>query len=274
MAKYIKVTDDIRENIIKEFIEKVGGLKSANGKLTYTKEIGTNDRKALLLFTELAYTKVTTLVNNWTDEIAWHCLARRGENPDEYVIYDVLIYPQEVTGTTVTTDQEKYQTWLYEQPDEVFNNIRCQSHSHVNMGVSPSAVDDKLYEEILSQLTDDMFYIFTIHNKKGDIWVAIYDLEKNLLFTGKDVQWNIIEDGTGILDLIDDAKEKVKKHTYTTTYNYAGVKSPVTNPPATTTKDGGKGVPKKNTKKGNTAGGNYDYYGNGYGNYYGNGYYY
>lgn len=269
MAKYIKVTDDIREQIIKEFVEKVGGLKSANGKLTYTKEIGTNDRKALLLYTELAYTKVATLVNNWSDEIAWHCLARRGDDPekDEYVIYDVMIYPQEVTGTTVTTDQEKYQTWLYEQPDDVFNNIRCQSHSHVNMGVSPSAVDDKLYEEILSQLTDNMFYIFTIHNKKGDMWVAIYDLEKNLLFTGKDVEWNIIEDGTGILDLIDDAKEKVKKHVY----NYGGynitAKNTKTTP--TTPVNTGKGVPKKNTKKN---GNGYDYYD--YGGWDKTGYYY
>lgn len=300
MGKFIKVTPEIREEIIKSFTEEVAKLKSGDGKLTYTKDIGTNDRKALLLFTELAYTKVTTLVNNWSDEIAWHCLAKRGEDPekDEYIIYDVIIYPQEVTGSTVTTDQEKYQSWLYQQPDEVFNNIRCQSHSHVNMGVSPSSVDNHLYDEILAQLTDDMFYIFTIHNKKGDMFVKIYDLQKNLLFTGKDVEWNIIEDGSGFLDLIEDAKKKVTKHVTTYTgygrgYNgYVGSAGGNVKPAtqttgktgtgtsvavASTTKDKEqKGVPKKNAKKStyNPLYQKYDDYDTEWDNNYMGGYYY
>lgn len=161
-------------------------------------------------------------------EIAWHSLAKRGEDPEkhEYIIYDVLVYPQEVTGTTVTTDQVRYQTWLYEQPDEVFNNIRAQCHSHVNMGVSPSGVDTSLYERILNQLSDEDFYIFTIGNKKGDLTVIIYDMGKNILFETKDVTTDIIEDGSGIFDFFKTVSEAVvtkpapKYNTYVGTYSY------------------------------------------------------
>ena len=55
---------------------------------------------------------------------------------NEFIVEDIFVYPQEVTGSTVTTDQEAYSKWLYELDDDIFNNLRMQSHSHCNMGVS------------------------------------------------------------------------------------------------------------------------------------------
>lgn len=227
MSKYIKLTEDVKASIIAEFARTIGLIKMSDGKVVFSKTLNDIGEKATLYYTEEAWMKSKLLIAMNDKEIAWHSLAKRGEDPTkhEYIIYDVLVYPQEVTGTTVTTDQVRYQTWLYEQPDEVFNNIRAQCHSHVNMGVSPSGVDTSLYERILNQLSDEDFYIFTIGNKKGDLTVIIYDMGKNILFETKDVTTDIIEDGSGIFDFFKTVSEAVvtkpaPKYTYAGAYSY------------------------------------------------------
>lgn len=227
MSKYIKLTDEVKTSIIAEFARTIGLIKMSDGKVVFSKTLNDIGEKATLYYTEEAWMKSNLLIAMNDKEIAWHSLAKRGEDPTkhEYIIYDVLVYPQEVTGTTVTTDQVRYQTWLYEQPDEVFNNIRAQCHSHVNMGVSPSGVDTSLYERILNQLSDEDFYIFTIGNKKGDLTVIIYDMGKNILFETKDVTTDIIEDGSGIFDFFKTVSEAVvtkpaPKYTYAGAYSY------------------------------------------------------
>lgn len=227
MSKYIQLTEDVKASIIAEFAKTIGLIKMSDGKVVFSKTLNDIGEKATLYYTEEAWMKSKLLIAMNDKEIAWHSLAKRGEDPTkhEYIIYDVLVYPQEVTGTTVTTDQVRYQTWLYEQPDEVFNNIRAQCHSHVNMGVSPSGVDTSLYERILNQLSDEDFYIFTIGNKKGDLTVIIYDMGKNILFETKDVTTDIIEDGSGIFDFFRTVSEAVvtkptPKYTYAGAYSY------------------------------------------------------
>lgn len=216
MSKIIKLTDEYRNEIRKEFDEALSKMKMSDGKITYTKTFGNVSRKATLSFTELAYLKMITLVREFDKEVAWHGLARRGDDKerDEYIVYDILVYPQEVTGSTVNTDQEKYQTWLMNHEDDVFNNIRMQGHSHVNMGTSPSTVDSSLYERILDQLDDDMFYIFLIWNKKNEKTIKIYDLAKNVLFETPDIDIKILEDGTGIERFAKAAKEMVCEKSY------------------------------------------------------------
>lgn len=227
MSKYIKLTDEVKTSIIAEFARTIGLIKMSDGKVVFSKTLNDIGEKATLYYTEEAWMKSKLLIAMNDKEIAWHSLAKRGEDPTkhEYIIYDVLVYPQEVTGTTVTTDQVRYQTWLYEQPDEVFNNIRAQCHSHVNMGVSPSGVDTSLYERILNQLSDEDFYIFTIGNKKGDLTVIIYDMGKNILFETKDVTTDIIEDGSGIFAFFKTVSDAVvtkptPKYTYAGAYSY------------------------------------------------------
>ena len=99
--------------------------------------------------------------------------------------------------------------------DDVFNKIRMQGHSHVNMAVSPSSVDLSLYERLLDQLSSDMFYIFMIWNKRGEKTVKIYDIRENILFETADVTVTIkgMED---MMEFLEDAKELV----VTKTYNY------------------------------------------------------
>lgn len=195
MAKIIKITPDHLEEIRMDFEKTLSNAKLSDGKISFNRSFGNIKRDATVFFTHEAWQKMQALIKGFNKEVAWHGLAYRGEDgKDEYYITDILVYPQEVTGATVNTDQGKYQTWLMEHEDDVFNNIRMQGHSHVNMGVTPSGVDNSLYERILEQLDDEMFYIFLIYNKKGDKTFKIYDLAKNILFETGDVTVKVLDD--------------------------------------------------------------------------------
>lgn len=222
MSKNIKITDESLNEVRKAFEEALSTGKFSDGKITFTKTLGIVNRKATIFFTELAWLKMQTLIREFDKEVAWHGIAKRGEDAskDEYYITDILVYPQEVTGATVSTDQEKYQMWLMSHDDEVFNNIRMQGHSHVNMDVTPSSVDTSLYDRILEQLDDDMFYIFMIWNKRKEKTIKIYDLAKNIFFDTSDVTVEVLEDGTGIEKFLNDAKDAVKDKPTTPTSTY------------------------------------------------------
>lgn len=213
------------EDLCKDFRDSLTSSKMSDGKVTYTKSFQNYDEKATLYFTETAWIKMATLVSEFDKEVAWHGVAKRGDDKskNEYIVSDIMVYPQEVTGSTVNTDQTKYQNWLYSFDDDTFNNIRFQGHSHVNMGTTPSAVDLTHQNSILEQLNDDMFYIFIIINKKHDKTIKIYDLAKNMLFETKDVTIQFIDDGLGLREFISEAKSMVTEKTYSyKSYNNYG----------------------------------------------------
>lgn len=215
MSKMITLPQEILNQYTQEFYEILRTGKFSDGKINFTKTLGTVDRKATVLFTEMAWQKMQTLIREFDKEVAWHGVAERCEEKDTYLISDILVYPQEVTGSTVTTDQNEYEMWLMKQEDGVFNNIRMQGHSHVNMSTSPSSVDLNLYDGILSQLDSDMFYIFMIYNKRGEKTVKLYDLRENILFETADVTVAVKEVGD-LTGFLEEAKELV----VTKTYNY------------------------------------------------------
>lgn len=223
MSKLIKVTQECLDEIRKDFEEALSSGKFSDGKVTFTKTIGAINRKATIYFTEMAWLKMQTLIREFDKEVAWHGIAKRGDDDtkDEYFITDILVYPQEVAAATVTTDLNEYQMWLMNQEDDVFNNIRFQGHSHVNMGTSPSGVDTALYDGILAQLTDEMFYIFMIWNKKGEKTIKLYDMKKNVLFETSDCTVEVLNDHTGIEKWLKDAKAMVKDRAYQSS-SYAG----------------------------------------------------
>ena len=181
--------------------------KLSDGKLSFTKAFSCGDRKAVVYFSAEAWAKMTMLIKEFDKEVAWHGVARRTEDEslDEYVIDDIVVYPQEVTGATVEMDTEKYALWIQENiEDERFNHIYMQGHSHVNMGTSPSSVDLNHQEEILEMLGDNDFYIFMIWNKSFASTNKIYDL--------KTVK--IIGQNEGLDEFIKNAKDMVKSKSY------------------------------------------------------------
>lgn len=249
MSKMITLPQEILNQYTQEFYEILRTGKFSDGKINFTKTLGTVDRKATVLFTEMAWQKMQTLIREFDKEVAWHGVAERCEEKDTYLISDILVYPQEVTGSTVTTDQNEYEMWLMKQEDDVFNNIRMQGHSHVNMSTSPSSVDLNLYDGILSQLDSDMFYIFMIYNKRGEKTVKLYDLRENILFETADVTVAVKEVGD-LTGFLEEAKELV----VTKTYNYgAGARTYGNSYPGYPSYDGYSAQKKEEPKKENSS---------------------
>ena len=232
MAKIIKMTPELREEcriaFQAEFEKALAATKFADGKLSFTKSFGTVSRKAKIYISEIAWMKLTTLLREFSKEVAWHATAYRVPgDKDEYFIKDVLVYPQTVTAATVDMDEELYAKWLMDgimAEDERFDNIRCQMHSHVNMGVFASGTDEQHQQEILSQLRDNDFYIFMIWNKSHSVYMRIFDMEKNVLFEKEDIEWCVTDDTIGLNKFLEEAKKIVKEKTYTPTYagSYGG----------------------------------------------------
>ena len=209
MPKPIVLTGEIKQKALDDFSAMLDGVKMSDGKLSYSQSWKYKDCSAVVWLEPDAYRKIIALVMEVKDEVGWHgTVARCGDR--EFVIEDIFVYPQEVTGSTVNTDQAAYSEWLYSLDDDTFNQIRMQGHSHVNMGVSPSGVDDKHRQQILDQLEPDMFYIFMIWNKSLTVHTLIYDMARNILYEDDDVSVKLVDD-EGMGDFLADAKEKVQK---------------------------------------------------------------
>lgn len=211
MSRPIKLSAQDIETLCSDFREKVKNSIFPNGKINFVKSFADTKQKATLYFTDIAYFKMQALVRQFDVEVAWHGIVKRVEDSEknEYIVSDIIVFPQTVTGATVDTDQVKYQNWLFAHDDEVFNNIRMHGHSHVNMNTSPSNVDETYYQKVLNDLGDEGFYIFGIWNKRNEKTIRIYDLTKNIIFEPNDITVSIINDTTGIKSFIEDAKEMV-----------------------------------------------------------------
>lgn len=207
MSKPIKITEEYMKECREDFEKILKESKLTNGQLSFLKDFSC-DEKATVYIAPRALAKMFALIREFDNEIAWHGVASR--NADSYVISDILVYPQTVSGVSVEMDETEYAKWLMENADdERFDRIRMQGHSHVNMSTTPSTVDLQHQQDILNMLGDDDFYIFMILNKRFEIYTRIYDMAKNIVFDPSDVTIKI----TGAVDIegfLQSAKELVK----------------------------------------------------------------
>lgn len=128
---------------------------------------------------------MTNLMMTTATEIGWHGTIIREDSV--YTVTDIFMYPQIVTAATVETDEADYVKWCMELPDDVINSLRFHGHSHVNMAVNPSGIDNTFYGKLLQQIPEDDFYIFMIRNKLGSVNVWLYDLATNCLYDSADI---------------------------------------------------------------------------------------
>lgn len=198
MAKQIFVSDKDIDTIVQEIRVQLKGMKSF-GSIDIKKNFAKDDREAYIYFTVDAWAKMTALVSEFDTEVQWHGCVRRLSDC-EFEIYDILVPPHVVTGSTVTSDQTKYAEWINGLDDETFNALHFHGHSHVNMECNPSGVDTKYRQDIVTQLPipkdgeEDSFYIFLIFNKKGKWTGEIYDLKHNALYETKDIDIDVYVD--------------------------------------------------------------------------------
>lgn len=210
-ASLAEKLEKFKEGILESFGTKKGLPDSVKFDFPLGK-IGTlkDKEKVQVVFTNEVYKKMMALVNKASKEVGWYGSARR-ESDKRFVIYDIYLPPQKVTGATVETDDEEYALWSAGLTDEQFTNMKFFGHSHVYMGVTPSGVDTTFQENIL-QNTED-FYIFGIFNKSKSWWINVYDVKNNVLYEKEDIDY--LYQGDDAEDWAkDQIEKKVKEQTY------------------------------------------------------------
>lgn len=239
MSKPLKMTDQMIRECVEQFEKNLRTMRLFNGKVKYEESYEyKEEEKATVIYSRLAYAKQLKLITDFSTEVAWNGIVRRDkDNPYRFYIEDIIVFPQKVTGSTVTPDQKAYDMWLMSLPQDQFDHCRFHGHSHVNMGTTPSGTDDTCQKQILGRLDGDGltpeerervisemgdmdFYIFMIWNKRGEYAVRIYDMYTNTFFEGKEVDV-IIEGQEDLNDFIKDAKQKVTTSYYTPSSAYS-----------------------------------------------------
>lgn len=209
--------NQLMEKIKQDLIQK----KGVPDKIDYTLNPSitlTDDQKVEVIFENEASKKMDALIDEAKKEIGWYATVER-ESEKRFIVKDIVLFPQTVTGATVTTDDAEYQNWMDSLDDETFNSLRFYGHSHVNMGCYPSGVDTTHFSNMLQNLND--FYIFGIFNKRGEYWMNIYDVENNILYEDKDIVYKYF---TTKYDTWakDQIKEYVKENVTTYPQTYSG----------------------------------------------------
>lgn len=161
-----------------------------------------------------AYVKLRKLVDDTTTEIGWYGTVTKMPGFESvFVIDDILVYPQTVTGATCVQDDDRVFEFELNLSTDQVNRKRFHGHSHVNMGVTPSSVDEQFYQDILTQVDD--YFIVMITNKSGAYYTRFYDMQNNILYTGIPVQV-MLDNGIALEHWYDDATQNnIKEHTYT-----------------------------------------------------------
>ena len=261
MAKRLKLTPDFKRDIISKFTESLDKVNVFDGKISFNQSFSCNE-KATVWFTPGAYTKMIALIHSVDGEVGWHGITSRMDTDgNDYLVSDILVYPQMVTGGTVETDQEKYNQWMMTLEDDEYNNMHFHGHSHSNMGAFFSSTDNEHVSALVDQLEDDMFYIFMVWNKKFQFVAKIYDMEKSILFETADVSVKMQDETDGLTEFLIGAAKLIEKGTLysankNTGANPGGTK-PVSNtaaPAATGTQKPGANVTPLQTRPKTTIG--------------------
>lgn len=245
--KPIFLSPDEKAALKKELEDAIDKGCLVDGSFSFSKKYTTkvNDQpKVKLFYTPGAYVKMLKLLQHFSSEVGWHGLIRR-LSPNEFLVYDILMFKQKATATTVTTDDEEYVNFLIGLTEDESNNMLLYGHSHVNMATTPSAVDVNYQKNIISSLNGKGFYLFQIWNKNLASTSILYDFENGILYEDKDIEIEILDDeGFSVSEFIKKADEMVAKVTYG-----GSTKSSYVYPAATTTTASAKKTASKTETK-------------------------
>lgn len=210
--KPIILTQEAKDNALEIFKNLLNNMEAnADLKINITTETLLLDQgieKPTVFVTAGAYHKMMALIKGSNKELAWYGTAVRINK--NYLIEDILVYPQSVTSATVDADEEACAKWFMELPDETINKLKFQGHSHVGMGATPSGRDTTNWLQFANILKPNEFMILCIGNNKEAFYWNIYDKALNVFFENKDITMVVVdEQGNSISDW---AKESVDKY--------------------------------------------------------------
>ena len=235
--KLMKYSNELLNEIVEKFKKQIINENNYTGTRTLKFDLPSFklEQPIILNYTGLAWLKMRTLVEKCPKEIAWQGVVITNEDHTRFDVVDILVYPQKIAAATVEMNDDKYEPWHQALPNAIYNNLRLQGHSHVNMATSPSGVDTAMYDELLSVIRDTSFYIFMIANKAGSYWYRIFDKKNNKIYANEDIKITIDDvilndwyDTMFKTNIIDNTpKYSAWDHTkyFSAKNNYAPVKS-------------------------------------------------
>ena len=107
------------------------------------------DNAPNIIITYPALLKMRQIVQTCSAEVGWLGSVTKKDN--NYIIDDVYLLKQSVTGATTELDEEDMNSMLrnilIKEGEEKYNSIRVWGHSHVNMQVFASGQDDDTFKE-------------------------------------------------------------------------------------------------------------------------------
>ena len=220
MSKPITLTEQHLANCRANFERALQQARLTDAQFHFHETFAADKQTATIYFTPEAWTKMAALIQTFDREIAWYGVVQRGEDTtkNDYIVSDIIVYPQTVTGTDVEIDTEAHAKWMedtYDTDDERMFHLHMQGHSHVNMSTNPSQKDMQHQTDILQMIGDGGFYIFMIWNKSFASTNKIYDLQKNILFENGDIAVKLLGGAQDLDAFLQSAKEMVTVKTAT-----------------------------------------------------------
>lgn len=226
MKKQLINLEPVKEQVRTKLIEKYNSTIFMNTDVVDVrvdiKEIleeyiaSKNLTEPTVYITTEAYLKMRKLVDDISTEIGWYGTVTKCPGLDNvFVIEDILVYPQTVTGATCEQDDDKMFEFEMSLTTDQVNHKRFQGHSHVNMGVTPSGVDEQFYQDLLTQVTD--YFIITVTNKAKAYTTRFYDIANNILYSDVPIRI-LLNDGTELDTWFTKAKEQLHNRVVTNTF--------------------------------------------------------
>lgn len=197
-------------------IEYLRGLRFLDGKLDMKlfSKLPLPDsapKRTSVIVHPVAFAKMVSLIKAFTTEVGWQGFCTRDPECDtRFILEDIVVYPQLVTGTNITTDELRQGDWLDSFDDETFRKIRFHGHSHVNMAVFSSTTDDDLQRDLTNMLRQDDFYLFFIMNKRMELFARLYDNKYGVVWETEDLDISISDGTANLPAFVAAAKEMVK----------------------------------------------------------------
>ena len=201
MAERLRFKSEEIESVLETVLKKLKECKNISSFSLTAKDLFADKKdefkdlvKPIILIPSDIYCKMFELVEQSPVEISWHGLVHRDIENQTYEIYDILVFPQINSATSTTTDEEDFADWMTElvlDPNFPIQDLRFHGHSHVNMSVFSSAVDDAYQQDILTKVDEGDYYLFLVLNKKHDICALLYDCAQQILFTTHDLEIRI-----------------------------------------------------------------------------------
>lgn len=149
-----------------------------------------DDGVVKIYYTPQAFAKTIQLVRFHPLEVGWNMVIKPYK--DGYRVEDIVVYPQKASAAYISVDVANYGLWKATLDEDVEANLNGHGHSHVNMSVFASIVDEnQQHDEILTKKNG--FYLFQIWNKRNEINSFFFDVDNRLYFTKNNIEMIVEE---------------------------------------------------------------------------------